>query len=162
MPEITYPLVLTVNPCTANLAITDDAEDWTYTLGEPTKTQTFAFSQTPDCYPETITLTPNLPWLTVDNNAGTITMPQTYDAGIAGTHTVSIQATIDEWDDFTKATTTTKSQTITFTITVIDPAPVNVCPKETAWFYVTDTSGGTNYAAINGDGYATPDLDTAQ
>ena len=27
---------------------------------------------------------------------------------------------------------------------------------------MTDTSGGSNYSVINGDGHATPDLDTAQ
>jgi hypothetical protein len=38
MPALTYPFVLTVNPCDANMAITLNAISWTYTLGDPTLT----------------------------------------------------------------------------------------------------------------------------
>ena len=87
-------------------------------------------------------------------------MPTTLDAGLAGTHSFTLTNSFDQWNDHTKTATTTKSQAITFTVTVIDPAPVNVYPAETLWFYIT--AGGTSYSATNAGGFATPDLDTLQ
>ena len=95
MATIEYPFVLTVNPCVATLAITDDGEDWTYNLGDSDLVQTFAFTQTPACYIETLTLSPSLSWLTIDQAAGTITLPQTYDSGIAGVHSVTLTSSFD-------------------------------------------------------------------
>ena len=59
MPEVRYPLVVTVNPCViTSFTPTAAPYDVTYTLGDPAFIIPYLLDQTPDfCYVETVELT---------------------------------------------------------------------------------------------------------
>ena len=74
MPEVRYPFTVTVNPCVVTFESTQTLVDWAYYLEDPTVSQTYAMTQTPSCYAETVTLTYTGSFLTHDELTSTITL----------------------------------------------------------------------------------------
>jgi len=82
-----------------------------YAVGSASETSTtYLFKSSPDClYAQQITVT-GLPAFAADNRSTrNFSVPQTSNLSLVGSYSVTVQASVSYWSDYTKSTKVAKS-----------------------------------------------------
>ena len=137
MPAVEQEFTLTINPCPVdNYEATGAMQDIIYRIPEASITKgTYTFEDLPNrCgYDQTTTVAGVPFWAVHDGTKREFIVPQTSDITRVGAYPVTIESSIEVWDDYTKTGFTTHTTNSDFTI-YIEPclvdslAPLNPIP----------------------------------
>ena len=123
MPDNRYTFQVTIDPCQPILTSVVPPPDMTYTLGDSNINQSYQIDQTPNCYVETVSMSPSESWLSVNSGSSQIdlNLASTYDRNLIGDHVFTLTKSISVPDDHTLTSYSTVEVEEQFTVHILDP-----------------------------------------